>query len=162
MKGMVYNMDTKINQLTNKMCKYDQKKTKNSQYGENNNKNNWGNSKNTTNKNKGGGGSIGSIYSGNNYSGGSTTYLQVDPCTISYVLLVCVNEYHWINHYQRGYVPRLITPEGQGTTTSTNPTGIFYILRKCKQRYKTGQITTLLIHMDPRPIDHSRREGTSR
>ena len=82
LKGVVANLGTKINQLTNQMRQYGVTKSNNSQYVENNNNNNRRNSNNKATNNKGGGGSGEIIYRGDTSGGGNNNYLQVNRGTI--------------------------------------------------------------------------------
>ena len=53
--------------------------------------------------------------------------------------LVCGDGGYWLKYFQKGHVSRLFSPEGQGPTMDTSPTGIFHMYRKCKEWHKKGK-----------------------
>ena len=122
---MVTKMDTKINQLTNKMHQYGGNISHNNQYGVNNNKNNLFNSNNTTTKDKFGGVSVWGSNSVNIYVGGNSDVFQVNPCIISKGCPACGDNNHFIKDCKKGHVYKLVPPEGQVPIMVTTSTGIF-------------------------------------
>ena len=117
LKGMMAKMENKINNLTNQLKKSNNGGSSNS-----------GGGSDSTNKGK----------SGKSKSDGKGRDSKPKK-EITEGWLVCGSDDHWIKDCDKGHVPKLIPPEGEGPETVKTPTGTFDLCRTCKSWYKQGK-----------------------